>query len=381
MSGFMLEIPTKVYFGNNITVEAIEKEGRWIQGVVMLMTTGRTLKDIGYVERLVKLLKEMPKVKEVVVFDNISANPRLSEVEAAVSVGKEERVGCVVGFGGGSALDAAKAAAAGIGSDDTMESFLLEGREPGARTLPIIAIPTTAGTGSELSKGAILSSPEHHIKAGIRGEHIYPKAAIVDPVYTWSVPQKTTMETGFDVLAHAIESFLAVKSTPFSELLSEKVIGIVAEALPALLENPDNKSAREVMSYASMLMGINLANVGTCLPHRMQYAIGAATDSSHAAGLIALYPSWIAHEYMVNPEKVSKALYGLTGRKVSDEEAAGSCIRSFLERINLGYTLNGLGIKNGELPALAGAVTGNTANDSLNIYEGCIAKIFAESLQ
>lgn len=379
MSEFTLEIPTKVYFGNDITEKAIEQESRWIHGIVMLITTGRTLTKLGYVKNLTELLEKLPGVGKVLVFDKISSNPRLSEVKEAVRIGKTNGVNCVIGFGGGSALDAAKAAAVGIGSDKTLESYLLNGDVPGPETLPVIAMPTTAGTGSELSKGAILSSPEHHIKAGIRGEHIYPKAAIVDPVYTWSVPKKVTMETGFDVLAHGIESFLAVKSTPFSELLSEKAISIVAEYLPALYKNMDNKAAREAMSYASMLMGINLANVGTCLPHRMQYVIGAVTDTSHGAGLAALYPAWITREFEVNPVKVRRLLSVLSDQTVESREEAGICIRNFLEQLDLVYTLGSLGIKSEELPGLSEAVTGNLKNDSLSINQGCISDIFAES--
>lgn len=381
MPEFTLEIPTKIYFGNSIIEKAVKKQGKWIHDVVMLVTTGRTLKKLGYVDSLVKLLEAMPNIKEVLVFDYISSNPRLSEIKEAVRIGKTKCVNCIVGFGGGSALDAAKAAAVGIGSDQPIVSFLLEGKVPGRETLPIIAIPTTAGTGSELSMGAILSSPEHHIKTGIRGEHIYPKAAIVDPVYTWSVPQRITMETGFDVLAHGIESFLAVKSTPFTEMLSEKVIRIVAEQLPVLYKNLDNRAARESMSYASMLMGINLANAGTCLPHRMQYAIGAATDTSHGAGLAALYPSWIMHEYEVNPVKVSHVLFALSKKKISSKHEAYICMKDFLERIDLRYTLSSLGIRRDTLSALAEAVTGNITNDSLSNYKGCIPEIFAESLQ
>lgn len=380
MSEFTLEIPTKIYFGNNITEKAIEQESRWMHGTIMLITTGKTLTDMGYVKKLQELLERMPGVREVLVFDKISPNPKLSEVNEAVCIGKIKCVSCVIGFGGGSALDAAKAAAVGIGSNKTLESYLLRGDAPGTETLPVIAVPTTAGTGSELSKGAILSSPEYHIKAGIRGEHIYPKAAIVDPVYTWSVPKKVTMETGFDVLSHGIESYLAVKSTPFSEMLSEKAIGIVAESLPALYKNLDNRGAREAMSYASMLMGMNLANAGTCLPHRMQYAVGAVTDTSHGAGLAAMYPSWIAHEYEVNPVKVKRLLFILCNQNVENKEEAGSCICNFLEQLDLRYTLGGLGIKSEELPALSEAVTGNLKNDSLSIHKGCIAEIFAESL-
>lgn len=100
----------------------------------------------------------------------------------------------------------------------------MEGIEPTGNTLPIIAIPTTAGSGSELSKGAIISSLTHHMKGGIRGTMVLPKAAIVNPVYTWTMPLGITMETGFDALAHAIESYTAVKANSWSHMISEKAI-------------------------------------------------------------------------------------------------------------------------------------------------------------
>ena len=130
------------------------------------------------------------------------------------------------------------------------------------------------------------------------------------------------METGFDVLAHGAESYLAVKANPFSEMLSEKAIRIAGECLPILWNQPAHPEAREKMCFASMLMGMNLANVGTCLPHRMQYPVGAATDTSHAAGLLALYPAWIRYEYDVNQEKVRDIVQWLTGNRPQDGQQA-----------------------------------------------------------
>ncbi len=301
---FSLSIPTKVYFGRNCLSDAIKAEKDRFSGKkVLIVTTGRSLHRQGYIRHLEELLIGCTDC--VTVFDGISPNPKLSEIKEGTLSGKENEVDIVVGFGGGSSIDAAKAIAAGVGCDETLDDMFYGGIEPSDKTLPIIAIPTTAGTGSELSKGAIISDGNR--KSGIRGNNIFPKAAIVDPFLTDTIPLKTTLETGFDVFAHAIESYISKKANRFSEDLSLTVIDIVSRALSKLTVDTGDKAARDDMSYASMLMGVNLGNVGTALPHRMQYPVGALTDTSHAAGLLSLYPAWIKMEWEVSTEKMKKA--------------------------------------------------------------------------
>ena len=345
----------------------------------MLVTTGRSLVKYGYLDELLNILKELLDEK-VFVFEKISANPQLEEVKHAIKFGKEKSIQCVIGFGGGSSIDAAKAIAVGIAASDDIENYLLNGKEPDEKTLPIIAIPTTAGTGSELSKGAIISSKIHQIKAGIRGKNILPKVAIVDDVFTWTVPLRITMETGFDVLAHAIESFVAVKANCFSEMLSEKAIRIVGENLPLLYNNINNHDARKQMCFASMIMGMNLANVGTCLPHRMQYAIGAYTDTSHGAGLLAIYPKWIRYEYQVNSEKINKVLYWLGGIQADTSEQAEELMVSFFKKMDISYSLSDLNIHGDMIERLMEKVTGNLANDKLASKHNIVKSIFTDTL-
>lgn len=380
MTEFTFELSTKIYFGTHIVKVALENERKWLTDKVMIVTTGRSLAEYGYLEQLRQVLGNIAGQKNVIVYDEISRNPRLDEVKRAVLIGRQQGIKTVIGFGGGSALDVAKATAVGIATSEDLETYLLEGKEPPRETLPIIAIPTTAGTGSELSKAAIISSPEHFIKAGIRGRYILPKAAIVDAAYTWTVPRQITMETGFDVLAHAVESYVAIKANIFSQTLSEKAIMLVSENLPLLNRDLENHDARERMCYASMIMGLNLANVGTCLPHRMQYAVGAATDTSHAAGLTALYPSWIMHEYEVNDRKLNRIL-DLLGVSIADTaKQAGESFSSFMKSIGLSYRLSDLGINSEQLSQLEQQVTGNIANDRLAEKDGIIGMIFQESL-
>lgn len=380
MQGFEFECRTKIYFGTDILESAIHKSADMVKGNVLIVTTGGSLIRYGYLENLKTQIGMI--ARHVLVYDDISANPLLEDIMGAIELGIDNHIDTVIGFGGGSALDAAKAVALGIGvSADlcTMEKYLLAGKSPDERILPVIAIPTTAGTGSELSRAAILSSRRLKRKSGIRGKHMQPRIAIVDPAFTWSVPERITMETGFDTLAHAAESYLSVKADRFSETLSEKALAIAGRNLRLLKENPDHHEAREAMCYASMIMGLNLANVGTCLPHRMQYPVGIHTDTTHAAGLIALYPAWLRHEYDVSGDKVKRVLE-LLDISFEDEKDIAKAFRRFQQNLGIDYSLECLGVKKEDIPMLIRQTTGSLENDKLYTEDGILEKIFTESI-
>lgn len=381
MRMYQLEIPTKVYFGREIAFQALTEEKDFFNGNVLIVTTGRSLSRLGYVEKLERELQDLPNVKSVVIYDQISANPQLQEVTKAAEKGKENRTDIVVGFGGGSAIDAAKAVAAVIGTGNSVETLFYQHIEPDERTLPVVAIPTTAGTGSELSKAAILSDYEKHKKGGVRGKNLYPKLAIVDSVFTETVPLHITMETGFDVLAHAIESYVSKVASPFTKILSEQVISTAGKALMELEEDIQNKEAREKMSYASMIMGINLGNASTAMPHRLQYPLGAYTKTSHGSGLAAIYPTWIYYEYTVNSETIRKVLEQLTGKEPTNAEQASGLMKDFLKQLQLPVSIRELGVKENMLSILAEDVSGNLANDPLAETENIIYKIYERAMK
>ena len=258
MRMYQLEIPTKIYFGRGIAFQALAEEKVFLNGNVLIVTTGRSLNRLGYVEKLKKELQNLPNVKSVAIYDKISANPQLQEITKAAEEGRKNRTDIVVGFGGGSAIDAAKAVAAVIGTGNSVETLFYQHIEPDERTLPVVAIPTTAGTGSELSKAAILSDYEKHKKGGVRGKNLYPKLAIVDSVFTETVPLHITMETGFDVLAHAIESYVSKVASPFTKILSEQVISTAGKALMELLKQP----LCHPLSLHEQVMTLIMANHG-----------------------------------------------------------------------------------------------------------------------
>ncbi len=369
MINYSLYVPTKVHYGRNITqsvIETIQSSTNILSGRIMIVTTGGSLYRLGYMESLINVLE---KSGDVVTFDEISANPRLSDIEKGIEIARNENVDCVIGFGGGSSLDAAKAISAGTVMKETgITKTFREGTEPTNR-LSLIAIPTTAGTGSELSKAAIINDEERGIKGGLRGEKLYPDIAIVDSAFTDSIPFKTTMETGFDVLAHAIESYLSRKSTPFTAMLSEYVIKEAGKAIRELITDLNNKFARDVMSYCSMVMGINLGNVGTALPHRMQYPVGVHSCSIHGEGLAIIYPTWLKYEAKYEIEKVNivKQLLGI------------SDIKELLMKMELYKGMKDIGIQFEEIGKMVSEVSGSIENDSAVAEENVIRKIYEES--
>lgn len=370
MKPYSMTMSTRTYFGNKCVKHALTKECETIGSKTLLLTTGDALKKQGFVDELVSWIDG-----DVYVYDGITANPDVAEIRNAVAIGKAKKVSSVIGFGGGSAMDAAKAAAVGIVTNIDVEDYLINGLTPPDNTLPIIAIPTTAGTGAELSKGAIISSREKKIKSGIRGEKVAPTVAIVDPTYTYGVPMNVTMESGFDVFTHAAESYCAENANPFSEMLSEKAIRLVGEALPRLANDLDDYEAREMMCFASHIMGYNVKNVGNCLPHRLQYPVGVVTETSHGAGLIALYPAWVKYEYKVNSKRITQILDWLGCEKGTP----GERMKKWLNDLKLTRTVKELG-KTLNAEELASMVSGNLKNDKLANVKDIIVTLYRESM-
>ncbi|HBY61802.1 MAG TPA: alcohol dehydrogenase [Solibacterales bacterium] len=209
------------------------------------------------------------------------------------------RAGCdvVVSIGGGSVVDAGKAIAAlAANSGEPLDYLEVVGR---GRLLerapfPFIAVPTTAGTGSEVTRNAVLASVEHGVKASLRSAKMLPAAAIVDPDLTLDLPPAVTASTGLDALTQLIEPFVSVKRNAMVDLYCREGIGLAARALPVVFRQPGNREARRDMSFASLLGGLSLANAGLGIVHGFAAPIGGAFDAPHGAVCAALLPHAMA---------------------------------------------------------------------------------------
>lgn len=229
----------------------------------------------------------------------VDGEPTLDSVRAAAGVFRRERCDLVVGIGGGSVLDTAKAAAALATTSGEPLDYLEvigRGRPLEALPAPCIAVPTTAGSGSEVTRNAVLGSSEHGVKASLRHPSMLPRLAVVDPELTLTVPPAVTVTTGLDALTQLIEPYVSIRANPLTDALCLDGIGRIARALP-IAASPDGAGdleARTDMSLGSLFGGLALANAGLGVVHGFAAPLGAMFAAPHAAICAAILPHGMA---------------------------------------------------------------------------------------
>lgn len=352
--------PTRVEFGTGTLNRAGELAT--VLGDSAMLVGSNSSRATGALARCRASLEEAG-ISTVEYTVSITSDPTVHEVNALARSLVAGGSDMVVAIGGGSVLDCAKAAAVLAAQGGSAEEHLLDEYGPATASLPVVAIPTTAGTGAELSKGAIVTWPERVIKSGLRGEALLPEIAIVDPSLTTTVPPLQTRYTGFDAFAHAVETYLSRRATPMTELFSAAAIPRIVGSLPRALEDPNDLDARTDLSFCAMLMGYNLANSSTCLPHRIQYPIGARTGTAHGLGLAALFPSWVHITRAASPDRFS-VVAGWIGEGLgSPTNDIDEALALFMARIGLRPDLGNLGVRPGDVAKLAMETSGSLGND------------------
>ncbi len=230
----------------------------------------------------------------------VTGEPTLDLVEGAIRRARAEGCDVVVGFGGGSALDTAKAVAAMLGDGGTLLEHLEvigEGRPLRGSAVPCVAIPTTAGTGSEVTRNAVLTATGERVKVSLRGPQLLPRLALVDPELTYRLPAAQTASSGLDALTQLIEPYTSSRANPLADALCREGIARAARALPLAHEaarsdilSDEHRVARDEMALAALLGGLALANAGLGAVHGFAAAIGGAFAAPHGAVCGALLP-------------------------------------------------------------------------------------------
>jgi alcohol dehydrogenase class IV len=349
-------VPTRIVFGRGTTDELGARAKPL--GSRALIVSGASARRSGLLDRAAASLKGQGV--DPVPAEPVMPDPTSTQVAAYIALAKTERVDVVVGLGGGSAMDAAKAVAVGIGHADPGE---LVGRTlcHDAGSLPIVAIPTTAGTGSEVTKGAIITDVRRNLKSGIRGEDLYPRLAIVDPDLIETVPPAVAAETLFDATAHLIESYVCRGTTPIAKIFSEHALDQIREVAAQGAIDLGVPETREALCFAALLGGLNVGSTGSCLPHRVQQAMGSVDGPSvpHGRGLALVYNAWLTAAYPFAKPQFDRLALRLGGEDLVD------VVARMLERLSLASNFGQAGFGPQHVDSMLDNLSGNIANDPI----------------
>ena len=289
-NNFQFKLPVSIYFGRN-SIEKLPETCKKIGSNAILVTS----RDISHLAEKVSATLENAKIN-FEIFYLESSEPDCTLIDSSAKKIAEKKIDYIIGIGGGSVLDMTKSLSIALTNPEPIWMYAnLSYREPKPiikKTMPIISIPTTSGTGSEVTPYAVLTNSEKCQKGTIQQPEIFPKAAFIDPELMTSMPKELTASTGIDAFAHALESFINIsKDSPISEFISIEAIKLIFSYLPKVIHEPENVEYRQKMAWASTLSGIAISHRGTTTAHAIAETLGGLIQIPHAhAVAITTYP-------------------------------------------------------------------------------------------
>lgn len=259
------------------------------------------------------------------VYSKVIPEPPMGMVDELAEYVRSENFGLVIAVGGGSPMDTAKAVCMLKNNEGSIKDYLFGGsRVPKAPSLPLICIPTTAGSGSEVTASSVIEDTDNHIKLSCTHPILQPKIAILDPMMQQDMPPKITAGTGMDALTHAIEAYTSKNSSVFSDIYARRAIELIGEHLPKVMEEPDNLESRMMMAQASSMAAIAFVNGGLGAVHGISQSMGGIAHTPHGITNAILLPKVMKYNYIGAVEKYADiaSLLGVDTSQMSTEEAA-----------------------------------------------------------
>jgi alcohol dehydrogenase len=357
---FNVWLPTKVVFGPGCVARLPEAVSALGKKALLLTYGDGSMRSTGTLGRVVDLLEQAGI--SVTVDEGVEPNPDSEYVDRMAQLARKDTYSFVIGLGGGSAIDAAKAVAIVSVNETTVMEYLPGGKNPfmeGVKdALPIVAIPTTAGTGSEVTHIAVISDRRNHYKPGFVHPSLYPTVAIVDPELMLTAPKGVTASCGADVLFHAMEGYLSRGANPYTDLIGQEAIRLTVENLEKAYKDGSNLEARTNMAWACTLAGIPLDQANVVAIHALGHGISGHTNAAHGKTMAALGPAYLAYTYKADPARyarVAEMLGEPTEGKSEMElaESSSEALRRFLAKVDLDITASSLGVTEEMVPAIA----------------------------
>lgn len=320
---FNMFMAGRISFGPGVS-SLIGEKASALGGKRVFLATDRTMEELGTAEKIVSFIDAAGLT--VVPFYEVEPEPSVETVDSATALAKSEGCDLVVGLGGGSCLDVAKATSILLTNEGSAARYQGLGlvKNPG---VPKIMIPTTAGTGSEVTFTSVLIRKSDGVKGGINGDQLYPECSLLDPELTVSMPPSVTAATGMDALAHALEAYTSKQASPFSDMFAEAAVSRIGRYLRVAVYNGTDIHARSEMMLAALYGGIALANAGVTACHALAYPLGSMFGIGHGQANALLLPYVAQLNAMALPEKFASAA-GLLGGSFEEEniwDAASMC--------------------------------------------------------
>lgn len=358
--------PTEVVFGEGVAGTLAQHVGR-LGARRLWLVTDPGVRAAGIVERVAGPLAGLHGI-EVTVWDAVHPNPRDAECEAGAAAAREAGADLVVAVGGGSPLDAAKAIAALATNGGAVADWITP-RALDRPALPMIAIPTTAGTGSEVTRSSVITDTARRIKVTIKDPSMAPRVALVDPELTWSLPAHVTAATGMDILTHAVEAYTCRQANPISDGLALHAIRLVARSLAAVVRDGSDHGARATMMVASTMAGMAFANADVAGVHCLAEALGGRYDTPHGVANAVFLPHFVDFHRVASPRRHAEVAAALgidvQGQDDADAAAAGATMIAGLAlEVGIPVFASLPGIDPADFPALAAAAEANGSNPS-----------------
>lgn len=340
---FQYNLPVNLLFGSGRINSLGTETAKYGKRACIVTGTGSTKKS-GLLDRAVDLLKAAQV--ESFIFDKVTPNPLTTTALEAAAFVQENGCDVVIGLGGGSIMDAAKATAFLCKNTGDINDYIF-GKIQGQDALPIILVPTTCGTGSEGNGFAVLTNPETGDKKSLRGNFIVAKASIIDPDLMKTMPKSVLASVGFDALCHSMEAYISNIGQPLTRIMSLDSIALSANNLVKAYQGSDEADVWDSITWASTLGGMVINTAGVALPHGMEHPASGLKDIVHGRGLAALTP--VIYELSIDsaPEKFAEISKLLGGKDAYD---CVDRIYKLLDDIDLHISLGELGITSEDIP-------------------------------
>ncbi len=343
-------------------LEELESEIKRLHGSRILVITDPGIKAAGLLDPIAKVLDRAQFSSRV--FAEVEPDPSIEVVLKSVETAKAFQPDLIVGVGGGSSLDISKATSILLTNPGSVYDYLGMDLVP-APGVPLVLIPTTAGTGSEVTSISVLSDSRDNVKKAVVSPHLFARCVMLDPQLTLGLPPHITARTGMDALVHAIESFTGIRATVFTDTLNLQAIRMIAGNLRRAYANGDDRQARENMLYASCIAGMAFSNTQNGLAHALALAIGGRFHLPHGLLTAFICPWVMEYNLLAAPEKfkqIARAFgENLDGMPDLDgARLAVKAVRGLLDDLGISYKLSSYNVPTDAIPALAKATMGAT---------------------